>query len=112
MPNQNVITGYNNVPIGTSGMYVQMDGGMLLEEAMRISGNAQITESNNTITVNDNGYTKVVTINDDGSEISEQLSYGSEILQTKYIHINANGITIDEIAPNANDEISSGGDGE
>ncbi len=33
MPNQNVITGYNNVPIGTSGMYVQMDGGMLLEDA-------------------------------------------------------------------------------
>lgn len=114
MPNQNVITGYNNVPIGTSGIYVQMDNGMLLEEAMRISGNAQITEDNNTITVNENdyGYTKVVTINEDGSEISEQLSYGSEILQTKYIHINASGITIDEIAPNANDEISSGGDGE
>ena len=108
MENINVITHYGAQPIGvSSGMYVKMDNGMSLEETMRISSEDIITIADNTITVVGDGYTKTVQISDDGSEISETLSYGANDLQTKYIHISDSAITIDEIAPNI-----SGGDGE
>ncbi len=107
MTNREIITGYNHTPIGTFGQYVQMDDGMQLEESLRISSNANITTSDNQIVIEDHGYRHVITINEDGSEIFETLSYGSDDLHTKYIHIRDSEIEINENAPN-----TAGGDGE